>query len=58
MVFLHKKFKEHDLVIMTQGEFKGIEGKVVDDEAPILWVMMSNTKEVINVHEKDLELIK
>ena len=54
---MHKKFKNQDLVIVTKGDFKGIEGKVVDDEGPILWVMLSTTNEVANVHENDMKLI-
>ncbi len=53
-----KKFKNDDSVMIKKGEFKGYKGKVVDDEAPVLWVMLSNTNEVVNVHEDEMEIIK
>lgn len=55
---MHNKFKNHDLVMVTQGEFRGIEGEVVDNESPILWVKLSTTNEIANIHENDLIKIK
>lgn len=48
-------FKNGDLVIITEGEYKGIPGKVVDNDGPVMWVMLSTTKQVANVHEEHME---
>ncbi len=52
-----KKFKNNELVIITKGKYKGITGKVVDNEGPITLVMLSTTKEVINAHENHMRKI-
>lgn len=52
-----KKFKNGDLVIITEGEFKGVgvTGKVVDNERSIMSVMLSTTQEVASVHEDHMK---
>ena len=50
-----KNLKNDDLVIIKEGNFSGKVGKIVDNEGPVMWVMISPTKEVVNVHENHLE---
>lgn len=50
-----KKFKNGDLVIITEGECKGVTGKVVDNERSIMSVMLSTTQEVASVHEDHMK---
>lgn len=50
-------FKNGDLVIITEGEHKGISGKIVDNYGPVMWAMLSTTKEVVNVHEDHIEIL-
>ncbi|MEK4873005.1 MULTISPECIES: hypothetical protein [Bacillota] len=49
------KFKNEDLVIIMEGKYKDVIGKVVDNEAPLMWVMLSTTNEIANVHENHME---
>lgn len=52
-------FKLNDKVIVNKGEYKGQVGRVVDEESPILWVMVDETeKVVISIDQKDLLKVK
>lgn len=53
----HTPFNEGDAVRITSGALQGQTGQVVDCERPILWVKLSATNEVANVHENDMELV-
>lgn len=50
-----EKFKNGDMVLITNGEHRVLSGKVVDNKGPIIWVMLSTTNKVVSIHEKDAE---
>ena len=52
------KFKENDVVIVTDGEFVGETGRILDDEGPVRWVMLFSTEVVITIHEHLLQPYK
>lgn len=53
-----ENFKNGDLVLITGGEFKGVPGKVVDNEGPVKWIKLSTTGEVANVHEEHMHKVR
>ncbi|WP_044782881.1 MULTISPECIES: hypothetical protein [Bacillus cereus group] len=50
-------FKNGDLVLITGGEFKGIPGKIVNNEGPVKWIMLSTTRKVANVHKEHMQKV-
>ncbi len=52
-----KEFKNSDLVFITEGEFKGIRGKIEDSEGPVNSVRLSTTKKVANIPDEHLQKV-
>ncbi|MGQ8823817.1 hypothetical protein CN582_25105 [Bacillus wiedmannii] len=52
-----KEFKNGDLVVVTEGEFKGINGKVEDNQGAVISVRLSTTKKVAIIPEEHLQKV-
>lgn len=52
------KFKEGELIKIREGKFKGHTGHIVDNEIPIISVMLTIGKEVVHVREYYIEKYK
>ncbi len=56
-LIIMKEFKNGDLVFITEGEFKGIQGKVEDSEGAVKSVRLSTTKKVANIPDEHLQKV-
>jgi len=50
-----RKLETNDLVIINEGKYKGVHGKVVTAGGHLTSVMLSTTKEVVEIQEVHLE---